>query len=91
MTPMPMRTERPEPARRGEAVTELSWKAAALGTINVLTAILAVRIILMIAVIGAIMLASLTLSTHDMVRVAVLGLYTLTVVCPLVWLAAQRR
>lgn len=62
-----------------------------IGALNVVVAILAVRVILLLAVLGAIFLAWLSLAAHDLVRVAVLALYTVTVLIPLVWLASQRR
>lgn len=60
-----------------------------LGALNVAVRILAARAILLFAVLGAIGLAWLALSSSDYVRLAALALYTLTVVCPLVFLASK--
>ena len=68
-----------------------SWRAGAIGTLNVAAAILAARAILLIAVLGAIALAVLALASHDLVRVGVLGLYCVCVVIPLVWLVSRAK
>lgn len=75
---------------RREETEQRSYRAALIGSINVVAAILAARLILMLSVIGAIFLAWLALLGHDPVRVAVLALYTATVVIPLVWLCSRR-
>ena len=91
MTTTP-RTVRPEIAAiERELGTRLSWKAGVIGSINVVAAILAVRLILLVAIVGAIILTWFGISTHDVLRIAAVGVYTTTVVCPLIWLSAQRR
>jgi hypothetical protein len=69
----------------------LAWKQGVLGAINVATAILAVRLILLLAVAGAVFLALEALATAEPLRLAALGVYTLSVVLPLVWLAARHH
>lgn len=72
-----------------EAVSQYrTWRAAAMGTINVLAAVLAVRLILLVAVCGAIFLA--WLAQGDAYRIAAAGVYTVTVVLPVVWLSSRR-
>jgi hypothetical protein len=66
-----------------------AWRASLLGTLNALTAVLAVRLVLMLATIGAIILAVLALRTGQTTALAVLGIYALAVVCPLVWLSSR--
>lgn len=86
------RTARPEIAAiERELGTRLSWKAGVIGSINVVAAILAVRLILLVAIVGAIILTWFGIATHDVLRIAAVGVYTTTVVCPLIWLSAQRR
>lgn len=73
-----------------EYVHRASWKAGVLGALNVATAILAVRLILLVAICGAVVLSYLVLQQPGPYPVAVLGVYTGVVVVPLIWLAARR-
>lgn len=59
-----------------------------MGTVNVLAAILAVRLILLVAVGGAIFLA--WLAADNPYRIAAVGVYTASVVLPVVWLSSRR-
>jgi hypothetical protein len=61
-----------------------------MGTLNVLFVILAVRAVLLVAVIGAIILASAVVATPDPWRLGALAVYTIAVVVPTVWLSARR-
>ena len=62
-----------------------------MGTLNVVIAVIAVRLILLLGVCGAAVLAWLVLTgAPDPFRVAVLAVYSGTVVLPLVWLASRR-
>ena len=72
-----------------ELVARQAWRQGVLGALTVAIRILAARSILLFAVLGAIGLAWLALSSSDYVRLAALALYTLTVVCPLVFLASK--
>ena len=72
-----------------ELVSRLAWRNGVLGALTVAIRILAARAILLFAVLGAIGLAWLALSSSDYVRMAALALYTITVVVPLIWLAAK--
>lgn len=60
-----------------------------LGALTVATRILAARAILMLAVLGAIVLAYMALSQSDWLRLAALGTYLVGGVLPLVWLASR--
>ena len=73
-----------------EYVHRAAWKAAVMGTLNVLTAILAARAILLIAVCGAFALAILSLSQADPYRMGVLIVYAVLVVVPMVVLSLYR-
>jgi hypothetical protein len=73
-----------------EYVHRSSWKAGLIGTLNALTVILAVRLTLLLSVGGAFFLAYLALPAADPWKLAVLGVYTVVVVVPLVALAARQ-
>jgi hypothetical protein len=71
-------------------VTRSAWKAGVLGALNALFIVLAVRAILLVAVVGAIVLASAVMATPDPWRLGALGIYALVVVVPTVWLSSRR-
>jgi hypothetical protein len=73
-----------------EFVTRAAWKAAVLGSLNVLFVILAVRAILLVAVIGAIYLTIIATTTPDPWRMGAVAVYAIIVVVPLTWLAARK-
>jgi hypothetical protein len=73
-----------------EYIHRTSWKAGMMGALNVATAILAVRLILLASVLGAIGLTYLVLREPDPYRLAALGVYAGVVVVPLIWLTARR-
>jgi hypothetical protein len=77
------------PNLQAEYIHRVAWKAGVLGALNLATAVLAVRVILLLAVVGAAVLAVLTLRTGQPAALAVLGIYTVSVVCPLVWLSSR--
>jgi hypothetical protein len=60
-----------------------------IASINLATAVLAVRLILLLAVCGGIFLAWMALADAVPLKLGALGLYTLTVLLPLVWLSAR--
>lgn len=61
-----------------------------MGTLNVLTVVLAVRLILLVSVCGASVLAWRVLAEPDPYRLGTLGVYGVVVVLPLIWLLARR-
>jgi hypothetical protein len=61
-----------------------------IGALNILTAVLAVRLILLVAVSGAVWLTWLALQQPDPYRLGALGVYAAVIVVPMVWLAARR-
>lgn len=67
-----------------------AWKAGAMGALNVLSAVLASRLIVLIAVLGGIWLTATGLQTADPIRLVPLGIYSLFVVVPAVWLASRK-
>lgn len=60
-----------------------------LGAMNLATAILAARLIVLIAVVGAIVLTWAALGDPNPWRLALVGAYGLLVVAPCVWLAGR--
>jgi hypothetical protein len=73
-----------------ELVTRAAWKAGVIGSLNLITAILAARLTLLVSVVGAIALAYLSLERSDPYRLGTLIAYALIVVVPLVWLTSRR-
>jgi hypothetical protein len=73
-----------------EYIHRATWKAGVLGALNLATAILAVRLTLLVSVGGAIGVAYLVLKEPDPYRLGALAVYAGVVVVPLIWLAARR-
>lgn len=67
-----------------------AYRAAVLASVNVLFAVLSVRFVLLLAVMGAIYLAALTVLAPDPWRLGALAIYAILVVAPTVWLAARQ-
>jgi hypothetical protein len=67
-----------------------AWKAGVMGAFNVLAVVLAVRLILLVAVGGAIGLAWLALQQPDPYRLGALAIYCAVVVLPTIYLAGSR-
>lgn len=70
-----------------EAMTRAAWRAAVMGSLNVIVAVLAVRLILLVGVVGGIGLTWLCLQQPDAYRLVALAIYSVAVVIPVVWLA----
>ena len=77
------------PDLRQEYIARTAWKQGVIGTLNLATAILAIRLILLLAVLGAIGLTWLALAQPEPLRLGAVGLYSASVVLPLVWLAGR--
>lgn len=60
-----------------------------IGSLNVAATILAVRLILLVATVGAIGLAWLAAQEHDPYRLGAVGVYVVGVMMPLVWLSSR--
>jgi hypothetical protein len=67
-----------------------AWRAGVLGAINVLAIVLAVRLILLIAIVGAFYLTVIAIREPDLLRLAALGIYSVIIVGPLTWLSSRR-
>ena len=72
-----------------EAHYRAAWKAGLLASINLLTAVLAVRLTLLVAIVGAIGLAIVVVDRPDPFRLGALAIYAVIVVVPTIWLASR--
>src|SRR5580693_3973333 len=81
---------KPPVPRETEFIHRAAWKAGVMGALNLLAVVLAVRLVLLVAVAGAIYLAIIVTSAPDPWRLAALGVYTVTVVGPAAWLASRK-
>jgi hypothetical protein len=92
MTAQTSSTPKPVP-RETEFVHRGAWKAGVMGALNLLAVVLAVRLVLLVAVIGALWLAKLALDVPvamQMPALVMLGVYCATVVIPMVWLSSRK-
>ena len=81
------------PTREGEYQHRAAWKAGVMGALNLLAVVLAVRLVLLVAVFGALYLAKIALdapSALQMPALIMLGVYCATVVIPMVWLSSRK-
>ena len=79
--------------RETEFVTRAAWRNGVMGALNLLAVVLAVRLVLLVAVLGALWLAKLALEVPPSVQMpalVMLGTYCLTTVIPLVWLSSRK-
>lgn len=84
-------TPKPTVSREtGEYVHRAAWKAGVLGSINVLAIVLAVRLGLLVAIVGAIVLTYITIEAPDPFRLGALAIYCAFVLLPTTWLASRR-
>ena len=67
-----------------------AWKAGVLGSINVLAIVLAVRLGLLVAIVGAICLTYIAIQAPDPLRLGALAIYCAFVLLPTTWLASRR-
>lgn len=84
--PTPLRLSvPPEPSRAPQIIAK-----AVLDVLGALAAVLAIRVILTLAVVGAFELAYIALPKPGLMAVMIFLVYTATVLGPLVWLASRR-
>jgi hypothetical protein len=72
-------------------VHRATWRAGMLGAVNVLTALLAARLLVLVSIVGAIGLTWLVMQNPDPYRLIALGGYCLLTVVPCVVLASLGR
>ena len=83
----------PKPAvsrETGEYLHRAAWKAGVIGAFNTLAIILAIRLILLVAIVGAIALSVIAINAPDPYRLAALGIYSVVIVVPMVWLSSRK-
>ena len=81
----------PTPANlQQELQARAAWRAGVIGSLNVAATILAVRLILLLATLGAFALAYLAIQTAQPMQLGAVALYLAGVVLPLTWLASRR-
>lgn len=79
----------PQTTTSDELIARAAWRHGVFGALAVLLRLLAARMILLFAVLGAIALAWLALSSSDYVKLAALAVYLAGALLPLVWLASR--
>ena len=91
-TTTPSSTPNPVPRGipNGEYVNRAAWRAGVLGSINVLAIVLAVRLGLLTAIVGAIVLTYITIQAPDPFKLGALAIYAAFVILPTTWLASHR-
>lgn len=75
---------------QGEYVHRAAWKAGLIGALNALALVLAIRFTLLVAIVGAIVLAVIAIEAPDPYRLGALAIYAIVVVGPTIWLASRR-
>jgi ABC-type polysaccharide/polyol phosphate export permease len=73
-----------------EFVRRAVWRQGVLGAVNVLALVLAVRLVVLVAVSGGIVLTLISLRDSDVYHLGALAIYSVFVVIPIVWLAARK-
>lgn len=85
----------PQPPQMPQALTQelmarRAWRSSVIGSLNVAATILAVRLILLLATLGAFALAYLAIQTAQPLQLGAVALYLAGVILPLVWLSGRR-
>ena len=86
-------TTPPNAAISRETVSRVAWQRGVMGALNLLAVVLAIRLVLLVAVIGALWLAKLALDVPAPLQIpalVMLGVYCATVVIPMVWLSSRK-
>ena len=78
------------PELQQELQARAAWRAGVIGSLNVAATILAVRLILLLATLGAFALAYLAIQAAQPMQLGAVALYLAGVVLPLTWLASRR-
>lgn len=73
-----------------ELQARAAWRAGVIGSLNVAATILAVRLILLLATMGAFILTWFAIQTAQPLQLGAVGLYLAGVVLPLTWLSSRR-
>ena len=78
------------PELQQELQARAAWRAGVIASLNVAATILAVRLILLLATLGAFALAYLAIQTAQPMQLGAVALYLAGVILPLVWLSGRR-
>lgn len=95
--PMPQRemrnpTANPNSAAfQNEVMSRRAWRASVIGSLNVAAMILAARFILLLATLGAFVLAYIATQSAQPLQLVAVGIYLLGVVFPLTWLSSRQN
>ena len=89
-TPTPTTRTLPDPRLQQEYLHRAAWKAGVIGGLNVAAQILAARLILLLATVGAFVLAWMAIRTAQPMQLGAVALYLAGVILPLVWLSGRR-
>lgn len=73
-----------------EYVERKAWRQGVLGALNILAVVLAVRLVLLLATIGAFILALIAIRDPDPFRLGALVIYSVGIVIPCIWLSSRR-
>lgn len=73
-----------------ELMERRAWRSSVIASLNVAATILAVRLILLLATLGAFALAYLAIQTAQLMQLGAVALYLAGVILPLVWLSGRR-
>jgi ABC-type sulfate transport system permease subunit len=74
-----------------EVIHRAAWKAGVMGALNFAALVLSIRLIVLVAVMGGIILSFQALQTADVYRAVALALYGALVLIPVIWLASTLR
>lgn len=78
------------PETRIELQARAAWRAGVIGSLNVAAQILAARLILLLATMGAFGLTWVAIQTAQPLQLGAVALYLAGVILPLVWLSGRR-
>ena len=67
-----------------------AWRAGVIGSLNLIVAVLAARLVLLLATCGAFVLSWVAIQAAQPLQLGAVGIYLVGVVLPLTWLAARR-
>ena len=86
---MPNQRTPPPELLAQELMARRAWRASVIGSLNVVVAVLAVRLILLLATCGAFILAWVATRDAQPLQLGAVGIYLVGVVLPLTWLTRR--
>lgn len=88
-SPSPTGRTTPTPSFSDEFQHRAAWKAGVMGALGVVTQVLALRLLVLVAIIGGVGLTWMALAQPDPFRLGALVIYGLLIVVPVIWLAGR--